>query len=146
MISINSNDATTRVVNSRASKKSPYVWRRRQGRSGEPFTTYERPALSENKRIAHPDQSTTVFNLGKLLLSIAASFTHNRHSAEYDSLWLAQTIEMKLSIDTAPLTLATITDITHQTLRQFDEVAALQYAAKHNLISGVRKRGRPSVK
>lgn len=146
MISLNSNDKSTRVINSRASKKLPYVWRRRQGQTGEPFTTYERPALSENKKILLPNQSTTVFNLGKLLLSIASSFTHNHHSAQYDSLCLAQTVEMKLSVATTTLTPAAIVDVTYQTLRQFDEVAAFQYGARHDLVQTVRKRGRPSIK
>lgn len=146
MLSLNSYDEQTKVINSRANKKRPVVWRRRQGTvSGMTFTTYERPSLAENKPITRADGSTDLFNLGKLLLSVSAAFTHNKRSAEYDSLWLAQTIEDTLSMDTAPLTPATISTVTYHTLKRFDELAALQYAARHHLISTARRRGRPTI-
>lgn len=145
MICINSIHEATIVTNSRASKNTPVVWRRRKGvNSGVVFTTYERPALSENKPIQLLNGSTDTFNLGKLILSIARAFTHNKKNAEYDSLWLAQTVEDKLSMDTEPLTPATIATATYDVLKRFDELAAVQYAARHHLITAVRRRGRPS--
>lgn len=145
MICINSSNEPTKVVNSRASKKVPVVWRRRLGLySGITFTTYERPALAENKPVVLPNGSKDTFNLGKLLLSIASSFSHNEKSAQYDSLWLAQTIEDKLSMEADLLTPERIAQTTHDTLKRFDELAAVQYAARHQLISNVRRRGRPS--
>lgn len=145
MICINSLNESTKVTNSRASKTTPVVWRRRSGvKSGTTFTTYERPALAENKKVQLKDGTLSVFNLGKLLLSIAGSFSHNTHAAQYDSLWLAQTIEDALSMDTRELTPALIAEEAHQTLKRFDELAAVQYAAKHHLIATIRKRGRPS--
>lgn len=146
MLCINSHDEPTKVINSRANKKAPIVWRRRQGvDSGITFTTYERPSLAENTQLLKKDGTVTTFNLGKLILSIAAAFSHNVQAAQYDSLWLAQTIEDKLSMNTThPLTPALISQTTHLTLKRFDELAAIQYAAKHHLISSIRKRGRPS--
>ncbi len=145
MLCINSHDEPTKVLNSRASKKAPVVWRRRQGiHSHTIFTTYERPSLGENSPLTKEDGSSDTFNLGKLLLSIAASFSHNEHASQYDSLWLAQTVEDKLSMKTEALTPLLISQTTHETLKRFDELAAIQYAAKHHLISSVRKRGRPS--
>lgn len=146
MISLKSPHEQTKVINSRPSKKRPVVWRRRQGLiSKETFTTYERPSLAENKPVILDNQQTDTFNLGRLILSIAASFSHNPRSAQYDSLWLAQTAEEILSVDPAPLTQRAIAETTYDVLRRFDELAALQYAAKHRLISTVRKRGRPSL-
>ncbi|OGL22686.1 hypothetical protein A2707_05255 [Candidatus Saccharibacteria bacterium RIFCSPHIGHO2_01_FULL_45_15] len=145
MICINSPNEPTKVINSRSSKTAPIVWRRRQGlKSGVVFTTYERPALAENKKIQLIDGSTSTFNLGKLLLSIARSFSHSPNAAQYDSLWLAQTVEDALSMNDQKLTPSIITEKTYQTLKRFDELAAIQYAAKHHLITTVRKRGRPS--
>lgn len=145
MISINSSNEQTRVINSRTSKKKPLVWRRRQGViSGITFTTYERPSLAENKPI-QLDDDTDTFNLGRLILSIAQAFGHNKHAARYDSLWLAQTVEERLSVTPEPLTPALIANTTHDTLKRFDQLAAVQYAAKHHLISNVRRRGRPSI-
>lgn len=134
------------VRNSRPSTKKPLVWRRRQGvRSGITFTTYERPALAENKPIHTPQGGTDTFNLGRLILSIAASFSHSPHAARYDSLWLAQTVEDALSMTPdSTLSPELIAHTTHHTLKRFDELAAMQYAAKHHLITSVRGRGRPS--
>lgn len=147
MLCINSSiNEQTKVINSRASKKSPVVWRRRQGVTTKiTFTTYERPSLAENSVINRPDGITDTFNLGKLILSIAASFSHNTRAAQYDSLWLAQTIEEALSMSVEPLNPDLIAHTTHKTLKRFDELAAIQYAAKHHLISNVRRRGRPSI-
>jgi transcriptional repressor NrdR len=146
MICINSSNESTKVINSRANKKSPVVWRRRQGVvSGVTFTTYERPSLAENKQLLQEDGSKDTFNLGKLILSIAAAFTHNPKSAQYDSLWLAQSIEDRLSMDNAALTPKIIATTTHTVLKRFDELAAIQYAAKHHLISSIKRRGRPSI-
>lgn len=145
MISLNSSNETTKVINSRTSKKKPIVWRRRQGvTSSVTFTTYERPSLAENKPI-QLEHGTDTFNLGRLILSIAQAFSHDKHAAQYDSLWLAQTVEERLSVTSEPLTPALITATTHETLKRFDQLAAVQYAAKHHLISNVRRRGRPSV-
>jgi transcriptional regulator NrdR family protein len=147
MFSIYSSDTDTKVINSRVSKKSPLVWRRRKDVvTGQVFTTYERPSLADNTSIRLPNGRTDTFNLGRLILSIAQAFTHNRHAAQYDSLWLAQTIEDILSTNIdSPLTPHAIALQTHLTLKHFDELAAMQYAARHHLISAVRRRGRPST-
>lgn len=146
MISINSHTESTKVINSRTHKKKPIVWRRRQGiKSGVVFTTYERPALSENKSVQLPGSKKDTFNLGRLILSIAAAFSHNPHAAKYDSLWLAQSVEDSLSMNPSDLTPHLIASTTHATLRRFDELAAVQYAARHHLITSVRRTGRPSI-
>ncbi len=146
MICLYSKNETTKVINSRASKKTPVVWRRRQGiASGTLFTTYERPALAENKKIHLDGGQTDTFNLGKLLLSIAAAFAHNPRAAQYDSLWLAQTVEEQLSMNPETLTTERIAATTHSVLKRFDELAAVQYAARYHLITSVRRRGRPSI-
>jgi transcriptional regulator NrdR family protein len=146
MICINSLNEATRVTNSRASTKTPVVWRRRQGvKSGITFTTYERPALAENKQLISADGTKNTFNLGKLILSIAAAFSHDTKKAQYDSLWLAQTVEDKLSMSPEALTTNLIASTTYKTLKSFDEIAAVQYGARHQLVTTIRKRGRPSL-
>lgn len=146
MICINSHNESTKVINSRSNKKAPIVWRRRQGvTSGHIFTTYERPSLAENKPVILTGGENDTFNLGRLILSIAAAFAHNTRAARYDSLWLAQTVEDTLSMDEATLTPSAISQTTYEILKRFDELAAVQYAAKHHLITSIRRRGRPSV-
>ncbi len=60
-------------------------------------------------------------------------------------MWLAQTVEQTLSTGYGIITPEDIAAVTHQSLRRFDELAAVQYAAKHRLIASARRRGRPSL-
>lgn len=147
MFCINCFHKNTAVVNSRPHKKQPSVWRRRKcANCGQTFTTFERPSLADNKPIHLSDSKTDTFNLGKLIISISKAFTHSPQDAEYNALWLAQTVEDTLSTQHQTITPEDIEAVTHQTLKRFDELAAVQYAAQHQLISSTRKRrGRPSL-
>jgi transcriptional repressor NrdR len=147
MFCINCFHTNTSVANSRPNKKQPQVWRRRRCPQCQAvFTTYERPSLADNTPISLSDGSTDTFNLGKLLLSISKAFTHSPMDAEYNALWLAQTVEDNLSTQRQVITPNDIEAATHQVLKRFDELAAVQYAAQHQLISSTRKRGRPSLR
>jgi transcriptional repressor NrdR len=147
MFCINCFHKNTAVVNSRPHKKQPSVWRRRKcSNCGQTFTTFERPSLADNKPIHLSDSKTDIFNLGKLIISISKAFTHSPQDAEYNALWLAQTVEDTLSTQHQTITPEDIEAVTHQTLKRFDELAAVQYAAQHQLISSTRqRRGRPSL-
>ncbi len=145
MFCINCFHTTTKVSNSRPKKKQPIIWRRRTcPNCGTTFTTYERPSLADNKLVYLDNGKTNAFNLGKLILSIAKSFTHSPKDAEYNALWLAQTVEDTLSTQHEIITPQDIEAVTHDVLRRFDELAAVQYAAQHHMIIATRKRGRPS--
>lgn len=145
MFCINCFNKKTLVANSRAHKKQASIWRRRTCTSCKlAFTTYERPSLPDNKPVHLTDNQTEKFNLGKLVISIANAFTHNQRQAKYDALWLAQTVEDTLSTQVQQITPEEIAAVTHQTLKLYDELAAVQYAAQHQMITSVRKRGRPS--
>lgn len=147
MFCINCFNKSTKVSNTRPSKKQPHIWRRRScDKCGIVFTTRERPSLADNKPILLPSGKKDDFNLGKLILSISRAFTHNRYEAEYSALWLAQTVEDTLSTEQETITLEDIEATVHHVLKQYDELAAIQYAAQHNLISSTRKRGRPSLR
>lgn len=146
MFCINCFHKTTTVNNSRPHKEKPSVWRRRKCPSCHAvFTTLECPSLADNTLVSHDNGTTTPFNLGKLIISIASAFTHAPQKASYDALWLAQTIENTLSTEYTTLTADDIAAVTHQVLKRYDELAAIQYAAKHRLIVSARRRGRPSL-
>lgn len=151
----------TCVTNSRPHKKHSQSWRRRQCPECQSvFTTYERPT-SDDVLVHHHDGTTTAFNLGKLMLSIARAAQHNQDQAEYDSLFLAQTIELAVIKQVASTHKPTtevknkknspsiqskdIATTTHDVLKRFDELTAIQYAMQHHLIVSVRRRGRPST-
>lgn len=148
MFCINCFHKNTNVTNSRPHKKQPSVWRRRQCKAcGVIFTTVERPSLTDNKPIHLVSGEVETFNLGKLILSIAAAFSHTPKAAEYNALWLAQTVEDTLSTEREVITPDDIEATTHQVLKRFDELAAIQYAVKHQMIiSTRRRRGRPSLR
>jgi transcriptional repressor NrdR len=145
MFCVNCFNPSTHVTNSRPNKKQPSVWRRRScPQCGAIFTTYERPSLADNKPIDLPSGETDTFNLGKLVLSISKAFTHSPKDGEYNALWLAQTVEDTLSSQHETITPEDIEAVTHTTLKRFDELAAVQYAAQHQMIATTKKRGRPS--
>jgi transcriptional repressor NrdR len=147
MFCINCFHSRTTVTNSRASKKQPQVWRRRQCPKCETiFTTHERPSLSANTPVHLSNGTADVFNSGKLLLSIAKAFTHAPEEAQYNAMWLTQTVEMTLSTQQPHLTPEDIEAAVHQVLKQYDELAAMQYAAQHQLILSTKRRGRPSFR
>jgi transcriptional repressor NrdR len=147
MFCINCFNPRTNVTNSRPHKKQPQIWRRRHcPKCGTIFTTHERPSLAANTPVHLPDGTTHIFNSGKLLLSIAKAFTHAPEEAQYSALWLTQTVETTLSTQCPHLTPEDIEATTHQVLKQYDELAAMQYAAQHQLISSTKRRGRPSLR
>jgi transcriptional repressor NrdR len=146
MFCINCFHKNTQVVNSRPHKKQPTVWRRRKCPNCDTiFTTHERPALAENKGVTLPDGKATVFNLGKLIQSIARSFTHDPHEAAYSSLYLAMSVEDTLSSQQEIISPEDIAATTHDILKRYDQLAAMQYAAQHKLVTSARRRGRPSL-
>lgn len=143
MFCINCFHKNTKTVNSRPHKKQPQVWRRRQcPECSTTFTTYERPSLADNKKVT---DSNIRFNTGWLTISIAESFTHDPLRGKENAFWLAQSVEDFLSLKKEALTTTQISHVTYEVLKRYDALAALQYAAKHQLISSVRKRGRPSL-
>lgn len=147
MICINCFHRNTSVVNSRPHKKEYSVWRRRKcEKCGTIFTTLERPSLSHNVPVASDDGSQP-FNLGRLVVSIAESFTHAPAVGKAHALSLAETVEGTLISQLREISKEDIEAATHQVLKRFDELAALQYAAKHQLIvdASQRRRGRPSA-
>lgn len=148
MFCINCFHTNTSVTNSRPHKKQPVVWRRRTcSNCGVTFTTLERPSLADNTPVYTGDGRMTTFNLGRLIISIGAAFAHAPQQAKEASLWLAQTVESTLSTQINTITPDDIAAVTHQTLKRFDELAAVQYAARHQLISSTRRRaGRPSLR
>lgn len=152
MICINCFHGKTKVTNSRPHKKQSGTWRRRQCEScRHTFTTYEKPALEESTYVYYPAGNSTTkaqFSLSKLTLSIAGSFTHDSQARQLHSLPLAETVEQLLITQTKQPSVDDIAATTHQVLKRFDELAALQYAAAHGMVEVTRSRkpGRPSIR
>ncbi len=145
MICINCFHEKTRVTNSRQHKKHPSVWRRRMCEQCQTiFTTKEIPA-TENLHILHRDKTSSPFNLGKLIISIGRSFQHNKKLADQHSLDLALTVQEILITQTKHPSTDDVSAVTHGVLKRFDQMAALQYAAQHDLIIHRKRPGRPVI-
>lgn len=145
MICINCFHAKTTVTNSRPHKGNSSTWRRRQcPQCDHVFTTYERPSL-EDTLILGPTGDKARFSRSKLSLSIANALEHDVAARQLHSLDLAETVEQLLLREVQSPSTADITAFTHQVLKRFDELAALQYAARHELLHSIRRRGRPSI-
>jgi transcriptional regulator NrdR family protein len=154
MICVNCFHEKTKVTNSRPHKKGAGTWRRRNcTHCGLTFTTYEKPALDDSIDVLYPSigeptsGTKAPFSLSKLTLSIAASFSHDKVTQQLHSLSLAETVEQLLISQIKQPSVDDIAATTHQVLKRFDELAALQYAASHGLVNATRsRRGRPSIK
>jgi transcriptional repressor NrdR len=119
MFCINCFHENTKVVNTRARTKQPQIWRRRKcSNCGKAFTTYERPSLVDNKVVFLDNGKDKKFNLGKLIISIADSFSHAPIEAKYDALWLAQSVEDILSTQHVVITPGDIGAVTHAVLKK----------------------------
>lgn len=145
MICINCFHEKTRVTNSRQHKKHPSVWRRRKCEKCQTvFTTKELPA-AENLQILQRDKSNSPFNIGKLVISIGRSFQHNKRLADQYSYDLALTVQEILITQARHPSIDEVSVITHRVLKRFDQMAALQYAAQHDLITHRKRPGRPAI-
>ncbi len=146
MFCINCFHENTSVTNSRPHKKQPLVWRRRTCKvCRHSFTTLERPSLASSIAVRRTDGAIAPFNLGQLIISIAEAFHHDQTTGKTAALWLAQTVETHLATERNNISTDDIEAVTHSVLKAFDELAALQYAAKQQLIVSAKRRGRPSV-
>lgn len=146
MFCINCFYPSTQVTNSRPNKKQPLVWRRRHcSQCGATFTTTERPSLAHNQQV-HGRSDDTAFNLGKLIVSLARAFQHDQAKVDSDVLELALTIQTELATELQTITTDDIAAVAHQVLKRYDELAAMQYAAQHQLIASTRRRGRPALR
>lgn len=145
MICVNCFHEKTNIVNSRPQKKSPVTWRRHHClQCGTIFTTYERPSL-EDQLVLNANGSHSPFSIGKLTSSISRAFQHNKHAADFDSYPLALSIQDTLLINHRNISVDDIAAVTHHIIRNYDKLAAIQYAAQHNLITLRRRPGRPDA-
>lgn len=124
----------TKVTNSRPHKKQPTIWRRRAcSQCQAVFTTLERPSL-DGLQVRASNGTTEPFNIGRLVVSLAGAFAHDHIKGRDQALWLAQTVETTLATEHPQPSAEEIAAISHQTLKRFDPLAAMQYGAKHRLV------------
>ena len=101
--------------------------------------------MAHNQPVIHGEYETP-FNLGKLIVSLSRAFPHDPTQIDTALLDLAETIETQLATEAEVITPEEIAAVAHQILKRYDELAAIQYAAQHQLIASTKRRGRPSLR
>jgi transcriptional repressor NrdR len=131
MICLKCNNPKTNVINSRQAKKQPETWRRRQClKCKYIFTTYELPAYDQI--VVHTNGKDVPFHITTLSLSIASCFEHTPKDRANFTQSLTNTIIAKLiRLEKEPLSPNLIAHVTFDTLKTFDRLASIQYAARH---------------
>lgn len=119
----------TRVYNSRRTKRTNELWRRRRcPQCGRQFTTYETITADGIITVLTANNKKASFSRANLLLSLLKVCDHRTDDAAY---WLAQTIEQRLiaaanrqdgMVSTKDITMACL-----ETLQSFDTSAFVKY-------------------
>jgi transcriptional repressor NrdR len=140
MICLKCRHNKTKVYNSRYSKMHPQTWRRRQClECSYTFTTYEIP--SYDQLLVKQTSGIAPFHYTTLLLSIARCFEHTPRERAEHSEALTHTIIVKLiQSGDAYLTKKRIAETCYASLKRYDHLASVQYAAQHADILRVRFR------
>lgn len=149
MICINCSGIETKVANSRTWRKDSKVWRRRTCEEcGATFTTYETPDASKLV-VVDTDKKPAKkvpFDLSYITISIyKALAASDEKEARHSALWLAKNVETRLAREKM-ISKAALAELVHEVLKGFNEIAAIQYAARHGMVVSLKRRGRPSVR
>ncbi len=146
MICISCFHPRTKVTNSRPHKKAAGgTWRRRQCvKCNFIFSTLEKPTDSKLRVSTQADSghAAVPFSLSRLTLSIGRCFGHNVNRGKDSALELAMTVEQALIRSDSEPSKEDVTILTHQTLGHFDSLAAIQYAAQHDLLLSTKRARR----
>lgn len=124
----------TEVTNSRPQVRSNSVWRRRQCKAcGSIFSTAEHVDYEKSIVVQSPGGAQSPFLRDKLFASIYRSCQH-RATALEDTIGLTHTVITKIwkLAENGELQAATIAQTTYQTLKNFDQPAAVSYRAFHS--------------
>jgi transcriptional repressor NrdR len=123
----------TQVINSRHQKRSNSVWRRRKCIACKAiFSTGEQVDYEKTWVVQYPDSSLAPFLRDKLFISIHKACQH-RPTALPDAIGLTNTIinVVNKAIHDSVLNAQDIAGASYQTLRRFDQPAAISYKAFH---------------
>jgi len=132
MFCLKCGERKIQVINSRQSSKSPSVWRRRRClHCGFTFTTYEEIAL-EQLKVINKGGVQEIFSDTRLLLSIAKCLEHKNSEKAEHAKWLSKhVISQIIKEGGEKINVLDIIRTTYHVLSRFDQLASVQYAARH---------------
>ena len=141
MICIVCGNTKTNVNNSRPHKKRPSVWRRRTCPvCHTTFTTIETVDITDQLSVEYPASQKTPFSIPRLTIDIANVMAHRDNAAD-DAYWLAQTVaEQIYRVSTHSISAKVISEVTYAVLDRYDGTAAIQYGARHGIITAPSRR------
>lgn len=138
MICIHCGHSKTSITNSRPQNNKLRTWRRRKCLNCNLIFTTNEVVDDTDIKITISSKVNKPFNLGQLTTSIFSSFAHNQEQGSSASFWIATSVKYFLlsAYTTKQKEIHTqdIAEATYETLKRFDNIAAVQYAARHNLI------------
>jgi transcriptional repressor NrdR len=125
------------VANSRPSKRSASVWRRRTCvKCRKVFSTREKPDLSLSIKVQAKTKQKEPFSEDKLFLSVRECLTHRKDALEA-SRALTDTIVRQLlpSMSSGVIADRDIAKVVYGVLVRFDKPAAVFYKSHHDITS-----------
>lgn len=123
----------TKTTNSRPSKASPAVWRRKQCLSClAVFTTRETPDLGLSLRLEDANGALQPFSRDRLLFDLQSSLSH-RKTALSDASDLTDTVIGKLLAHSrgGVIKRTTVIEQSLSVMKRFDTAGAVHYRAHH---------------
>lgn len=141
MICIVCGNPKTNVSNSRPHKKRPSVWRRRTCPvCHSTFTTMETVDITDQLSVASRDGRKSPFSLPRLTISLSNAMPHRENAAD-DAYWLAQTVAEQLyKMATQLVDASVVSEIAYAVLDHYDGTAAIQYGARHGIVTATPRR------
>lgn len=122
--------SSTKVTNSRQTKRANAVWRRRScSNCKSVFTTTETIDLSSALRIQESETVLTPFSRARLVGSVYDACKHLKKPAETADELVSTVITSLLQSKTAIISLDELINLTSTVLSRFDHAAAVQYKA-----------------
>lgn len=133
MICIKCGHRKTKITNSRYVSRQHHTWRRHQCIAcGFLFSTYEHIAYDQ-LQVSEGD-TLVPFSRPRLLFSIADCLEHIKDKKPDHAEALTGSVVQKitLNLSTEYITPRYIAETTYLTLKHYDKLASVQYAARHS--------------
>lgn len=122
--------AKTKIINSRFQKKLNSTWRRHKcSKCGQVFTTNESPQFDTLWVVKRPNGRISAFNRNKLLLSLYHSLKHRKNALDEASALTSTVLSQIKPVKQSVIELQKIRKVAYDTLKRFDNVAAVHYKA-----------------
>lgn len=96
--------------------------------------------ITDQLLVESPSGPKTSFSVPRLTVSLTSVMTHRGNAAD-DAYWLAQTVAEQLyRMATDLVSSSVISEIAYTVLDRYDGTAAIQYGARHGIVTAPAHR------